>query len=102
MTRFIYDQFSKDYLEELLKPYGEVNSSKKVAAEVKEIDVWFTPSPTPSRKRELLGILGRMAETSSIFEPYRNAVTSDEIWDCLLKLGEISKALQREANRNKN
>lgn len=24
MTRFIHDQFAKDYLEELLKPYGEL------------------------------------------------------------------------------
>ncbi len=26
MTRFIHDQFAKDYLEEFLKPYGEVKA----------------------------------------------------------------------------
>jgi len=26
MTRFIHDQFAKDYLEELLSPYGEVKA----------------------------------------------------------------------------
>ncbi len=28
MTRFVHDEFAKDYLEELLKPYGEVKSSE--------------------------------------------------------------------------
>ena len=27
MTRFIHDQFAKDYLEELLKPFGEVQAA---------------------------------------------------------------------------
>ncbi len=43
MTRFIHDQFAKDYLEELLKPYGEVKASSRVAGEVREIDVLFSP-----------------------------------------------------------
>ena len=44
MTRFIHDQFAKDYLEELLKDYGEVKPSEKVSGEIKEIDVFFTPA----------------------------------------------------------
>jgi hypothetical protein len=28
MTRFIHDKFAKDYLEELLKDYGEVKASE--------------------------------------------------------------------------
>ncbi|MBN3879906.1 MULTISPECIES: hypothetical protein [unclassified Nostoc] len=42
MTRFIHDQFAKDYLEELLKPYGEVKASSRVAGEIREIDVLFS------------------------------------------------------------
>ncbi|MEH1918102.1 hypothetical protein [Nostoc sp.] len=42
MTRFIHDQFAKDYLEELLKPYGEVRGSSRVVGEVREIDVLFS------------------------------------------------------------
>jgi len=30
MTRFIFDQFAKDYLEELLSPLGSVQPSRKV------------------------------------------------------------------------
>ncbi|MGA9379279.1 MAG: hypothetical protein WBV73_10965 [Phormidium sp.] len=30
MTKFIYDQFAKDYLKELLTPLGEVETSRDV------------------------------------------------------------------------
>ena len=41
MTRFIHDQFAKDYLEQLLTPYGKVQAARRVAGEVREIDVYF-------------------------------------------------------------
>ncbi len=44
MTRFIHDEFAKDYLEELLKDYGEVKPSEKISGEIREIDVLFTPT----------------------------------------------------------
>lgn len=101
MTRFIHDQFAKDYLEELLSPYGEVQAPRRVSGEMRQIDVWFAPtSPQLNVASETLGLLGRFAATPSIFEPFRNAVTSNEICDCLLKLLEIRGELQREANRN--
>ncbi len=101
MTRFIHDQFAKDYLEELLKPYGEVKAPSRVAGEVREIDVLFTPNSEGNLSLESLGLLGRFAVTSSIFEPFRNAVSSDEICDCLLNLLVVRGDLQREANRSK-
>jgi hypothetical protein len=100
MTRFIHDQFAKDYLEELLKPYGEVKAPSRVAGEVREIDVSFSPQTEQITNLEVLGLLGRFAATPAIFEPYRNAASNDEICDCLLKLLEVKGALQREANRN--
>ncbi|MBD2493599.1 DUF4351 domain-containing protein [Nostoc sp. FACHB-280] len=102
MTRFIHDQFSKDYLEELLKPFGTVQAPSRVAAEVKEIDVLFTPIPAQTANLNTLGILGRMATTPAIFEPFRNPVSIEEIKDCLSKSLEVNKAIQREANRSKN
>ncbi|WYL94644.1 MAG: DUF4351 domain-containing protein [Gloeotrichia echinulata IR180] len=101
MTRFIHDQFAKDYLQELLKAYGEVKASSKVAGEVREIDVIFTPSVQQTTSLQILGLLGIFAEYPAIFEPFRNAASTDEICDCLLKLLEVRGALQREANRNK-
>ena len=46
-------------------------------------------------------VLGKLATSPAIFEPFRNAASTDEICDCLLKLLEVRGALQREANRNK-
>lgn len=43
MTRFVYDQFAKQYLEELFSPLGSVKLSRDVTAEVREIDVLFIP-----------------------------------------------------------
>lgn len=97
MTRFIYDQFAKDYLEQLLLPYGTVEVGRKVAGEIREIDVWFAPNQ-PELPKEL-GLLGRCAATPSLFEPYRNAATAAEISDCLLKLLQVRGEFQREANR---
>ena len=44
MTKFPHDQFAKEYLQELLSPLGEVETSKDVTAEVREIDIWFQPT----------------------------------------------------------
>ena len=101
MTRFIHDQFAKDYLEELLKDYGEVKPSEKVSGEIKEIDVLFTPSAQQSSNLQILGLLGRFAEYPAIIEPFRNAVSTDEICDCILKLLEVKAELRREAKANK-
>lgn len=100
MTRFIHDQFAKDYLEELLSPYGEVQAPRRVAGEVRQIDVWFAPTLSPTSAPATLGLLGRFAASAALFEPFRNAATSSEICDCLLKLLEVRGEFQREANRN--
>ncbi|MBD2386847.1 hypothetical protein [Cylindrospermum sp. FACHB-282] len=101
MTRFIHDQFAKDYLEELLKSYGKVEAPSRVAGEVREIDVLFSPSIPQNPNLQTLGLLGRLADNTAILEPYRNPASKEEICDCLLKLLELRGALQREANRNK-
>jgi hypothetical protein len=100
LTRFIFDQFSKDYLETLLLPYGDVEAGRTVAGEVREIDVWFVPTYTELPRE--LGLLGRMSYQSAralLFEPYRHPVSAAAISDCLLKLLEVRGDLQRQANR---
>ncbi|AFY48425.1 hypothetical protein Nos7524_2589 [Nostoc sp. PCC 7524] len=101
MTRFIHDKFAKDYLEELLKDYGEVKASEKVSGEIKEIDVFFTPNKQQTPNLEILGLLGRFAENPAIIEPFRNPASTDEICDCILKLLEVKASLRREAKTNK-
>ncbi len=99
MTRLIYDEFSKDYLDELLSAYGEVKTGQTVTSERREIDVYFQPySP---QLPESLGLLGKLASHPCIFEPYRNPVNSQQIRACLAKLFAIEAEMIRESNRQK-
>lgn len=99
MTRFIYDQFAKDYLSELLSPIGAVTPSRDVASEVREIDVYFTPSTAAQDYVEMLGILGKMANATALFEPFRNPVSVGEVCSCLSKLLDVRAELERRARR---
>ena len=100
MTRFPYDQFAKDYLKELLLPLGEVTPSRKVAGEIREIDVYFAPSPQPQIDKQSLGLLGRFATTQALFEPFQNAVKRSEVRSCMNKLFNVCAQLEREAKSN--
>ncbi len=100
MTRFIHDQFAKQYLTELLTPYGQVETSKDITAEVRQIDVLFIPSPQPAQSLETLGLLGRMSTNYDIFEPFRNPVSKSEIRSCMGKLFDVRADLERQAKRN--
>ncbi|MFB2969604.1 hypothetical protein ACE1CD_11570 [Aerosakkonema sp. BLCC-F183] len=100
MTRLIYDQFAKDYLKELLTPLGEIETSVDVPGEIREIDVWFTPYPSEQRgDAGVLGLLGQLASTPCIFEPFRNAVNPNQIRSCMGKLYDIHANLQRQRQR---
>ncbi len=101
MTRFPYDQFAKDYLKELLENLGEVKTDRKVAAEIREIDVYFAPSPHPPERAVELGLLGRFAATSGLFEAFRNAVQPLEVCSCMGKLFYTFAELERKSNRDK-
>ena len=41
MTKQPHDQFAKQYLKELLSPFGEVEISREVTGEVRQIDIYF-------------------------------------------------------------
>jgi len=99
MTRFIHDQFAKQYLTELLTPYGQVETSKDITAEVRQIDVLFIPSSPPTNLTTL-GVLGKMAANYAVFEPFRNAVGKSEIRSCMGKLFDIHAQIERQAKRN--
>jgi len=103
MTRFIHDRFAKEFLEELLSPLGTVNIGRDVSSEVREIDVYFTPSTAIPEYSETLGLLGKMASTTAIFEPFRNPANVSEICSCLGKLldvrGELERKFRRENTR---
>ncbi len=62
---------------------------------------YFLDSAQQTTDLATLGLLGKLATSPAIFEPFRNAASKEEICDCLLKLLEVRGALQREANKNK-
>ncbi|MBF2062984.1 MAG: hypothetical protein IGS39_00895 [Calothrix sp. C42_A2020_038] len=102
MTNFPHDQFAKNYLNELLKPLGNVERGKSVAAEIRQIDVYFTPSQNQSPENiKKIGLLGKFASHSGLFEAFRNAATIDEIRSCTTKLHSTFAELQRNAKTNK-
>ena len=99
MTRFLWDKYSKDYLQDMIVPYGTVEVGKSIAPEIKEIDVWF--SPGSSEIPPALGLLGRFCRHPCLFEPYHNPVTLKEVSDCLSKRLAVLEELERESKRRK-
>jgi hypothetical protein len=103
MTRFLFDQFAKDYLKELLSPLGTVKTSDEVRAEVRQIDVRFTPTATSAASdwSQQLGLLGQMVSQEALFEPFRNPATISEIRGCVTKLFNVCAGLERRAKRKR-
>ena len=101
MTRSIHDQFAKKCLTELLAPLGEVKSGFKITAEVREADLLFLRNPNAPKNVPEIGLLGKLAATSALFEPFRNSVNPKQIRSCIGKLFDTHAKLEREAKREK-
>ncbi|TAE59740.1 MAG: hypothetical protein EAZ87_08580 [Nostocales cyanobacterium] len=99
MPRQQHDQFAKQYLEELLSPLGTVEVSREVTDEVRQVDIFFSPIPSPQVNPQSLGLLGRIAETTALLEPFRNQPSKTEIRNCIIKLFSVYGDLQRKAKR---
>ena len=61
-------------------------------------DLQIRDAPPPSYIQSL-GLLGKLATTPAIFEPFRNAVTVNQIRSCMGKLFDIYAELERLAKR---
>jgi hypothetical protein len=72
MTRQAHDQFAKEYLAELLAPLGDVETSRDVSSEVRAggclicANILAIPRAAAS-----LGLLGKMAATACLLEPFQ-------------------------------
>ncbi|KAB8333846.1 hypothetical protein SD80_011335 [Scytonema tolypothrichoides VB-61278] len=99
MTRQPHDQFAKQYLEELLSPLGKVEVSREVTDEVRQVDILFSPTASPDADPQSLGLLGRIAASASLLEPFRNPPSKTEVRNCILKLFSVCGEFQRKAKR---
>ena len=99
MTQFPHDQFAKEYLQELLSPLGTVETAKEVTAEVREIDVLFKPTAVNSEYAQTLGLLGKIATTVALIEPFRNAVSPEGIFSGVAKLLNRRAQAVRQVSR---
>ncbi|GAB1539417.1 hypothetical protein NUACC21_20830 [Scytonema sp. NUACC21] len=99
MTRTPFDQFSKQFLEEFLTPFGEVKPNFEVPGESRFVDIWFAPSQQPTLNPQTLGLLGRIATTPCLLEPFRNQPSFTQVRNCLLKLFLVQADFQRQAKR---
>ncbi|PAX57125.1 hypothetical protein [Brunnivagina elsteri] len=102
MARNPFDQFSKQFFEEFLSPLGEVRINYEIPGEAKFVDIWFTPSTSPEAITEDLGMLGRIAQTPCLLEPYRKQPTNQEIRSCLYKLYHLESEIQRQIKRDED
>lgn len=97
MAKNSSDQFSKQLLEEVLSPFGTVETSYEVAGEPQWVDVFFVPSVRSTSSE--LGLLGQMTQMPCLIEPFRNQPTTDEVRSCLLKLFQVQGDFRRQARR---
>ncbi len=101
MSQFPHDDFVKEYLPELIKDYGIVFSGKKIASQIKEIDVFFQPHKKIINESNQLGLLKKFLKTICLFEVYRNSVYTHQIIECIGKLSDVKTSISREKKKNK-
>lgn len=101
MTRRFHDQFAKGYLHDLLAQSGVVQSGYALSSEVKEIDLYFKPNSAAIESLQGLGLLGRLASTFCLIEPYRNAVQVRVVQACVSKVLEVCLQQYRDAKRDR-
>ena len=99
MSQFPHDEFVKEYLPEFLGDYGQVIPSADVSSERRQIDVLFTPTKPVPTTRETLGLLGKLAQQTCLFEVYRNAVQPRQIRQCLSKLVDVQENQWKQATQ---
>jgi hypothetical protein len=96
MTTKPFDQFNKRLFQELLSPFGQVIPDLAVLGEERLIDVFFAPYPGAVPDFAELGILAQMVTQPALLEPFRSAVSDEDMQSCLIKLFSVFADQRRE------
>jgi hypothetical protein len=99
MSRTLHDEFAKDWMKEFLADFGQVETDFQISGEVRHVDVYFEPDPAllPAP----MGLLGQMITAPCLIEPFRNAISVEEICNCTSKATILGRNLARQAKREK-
>lgn len=100
MTQNPFDAFSKEFLADLLIPYGTVERSFEVPGESKFIDLLFLPTASAVLKPKVSGLLKQVVSTPSVLEVYSGSPSEDEVATCLAKLLWLREDIVRSASRD--
>ena len=100
MTQNPFDAFSKEFLADLLIPYGTIERSFEVPGESKFIDLLFFPTASAVLKPKVSGLLKQVISTPSVLEVYSGSPSEDEVATCLAKLLWLREDIVRSANRD--
>lgn len=101
MTRTMHDSFTKEWMQELLGNFGDVEIEKQLAGEVRKIDLVFSPNPIATPPLKVLGLLGKMVAQPCLIEAFRNPVPEREICLCRSKRLDFEEDLRRIAKSKK-
>jgi hypothetical protein len=96
MTTKPFDQFNKRLFQALLSPLGTVIPNLAVLGAERMIDVFFAPNANAEPSFDELGTLAQMVDRPALLEPYRSALSNDDVETCMIKLFSLRSELQRE------
>ncbi len=99
LSRLSFQEFSREYLERLLCPYGRIERERSIVWEGIDYDLWFIQSGAIPEKE--LGVLGKMLEGLVLFEAYDNPVTLEELSESFLKILDMMGEQYREGKGQK-
>jgi len=96
MNQIFDAEFAKSYLGRFLEGYGEVMVCQRIFLEEGKKNVWFIPkSEKITALRRDLGILGRMAANSCVFDPLPEVELDKNLYKTE---EEIQEGIQFEKN----
>ncbi len=93
------DAFSQDVLENVLSPFGRVQTNVEIPMEPILIDLWFSPAKDLEVPKNVLGMLGRIAKTECVIVPYDWQLTSEDILDSMLQMLRLQSNFLRLTNQ---
>jgi hypothetical protein len=100
MTLKFHSQFTKEYLQELLSPFGSVEVSPEIDNEQQRAIVLFFPNLKPIPSNSELGLLGKIAYGDCSFEVYSDPIDDEsDILNCIRKLFSVFSFLRSQAQR---